>query len=113
MMSKYKNVPVVVDGMRFASAAEYGRYRVLSLKEKAGEITGLRCQAAIELAPSVRLPGARRKTPALRYVADFAYTDRLGRTIYEDVKGAPLTPVYKIKRHLLAVRGIYVVEIRA
>ena len=37
MMSKYRNVPVVVDGMRFASAAEYGRYRVLSLKEKAGD----------------------------------------------------------------------------
>ena len=112
-MSKYKNVPVTIDGMRFASKEEYGRYRVLSMLEKTGEITGLRCQAAIELAPAVRLPGAERKTPALRYVADFSYTDKWGRTIYEDVKGAPLTPVYKIKRHLLAVRGIYIVEIRA
>jgi len=111
-MHKYRNVPVVVDGMRFASTAEAGRYRVLALKEKVGEITGLRCQAAIELAPSVRLPGAERKTPALRYFADFAYVDRWGRTVYEDVKGAPLTAAYKIKRHLLAVRGIYITEIR-
>lgn len=112
-MSKYRNVPVVVDGIRFASTAEAGRYRVLAIKEKAGEITGLRCQWPIELAPAVRLPGADRKTPALRYLADFRYVDNWGRTIYEDVKGAPLTAAYKIKRHLLAVRGIYIVEIRA
>lgn len=112
-MNKYRNVPVVVDGMRFASTAEAVRYRVLALLEKAGEISDLRCQAAIELAPAVRLPGAARKTPALRYFADFRYVDRWGRTIYEDVKGAPLTAAYKIKRHLLAVMGIYIVEIRA
>jgi len=112
-MSKYRNVPVVVDGIRFSSTAEAGRYRQLSLLEHVGEITGLRCQEPIELAPAVRLPGAERRTPALRYVADFRYVDKWGRTIYEDVKGAPLTAAYKIKRHLLAVRGIYIVEIRA
>lgn len=112
-MNKYRNTPVVVDGIRFSSTAEAGRYRVLALKEKAGEIVDLRCQVAIELAPAVRLPGAERKTPALRYVADFAYRDWMGRHIYEDVKGAPLTAAYKIKRHLLAVRGIYIVEIRS
>ena len=112
-MSKYRNVPVVVDGMRFASTAEAARYRVLKLQEAAGEISHFVCQYPIELAPAVRLPGAARKTPALRYVADFRYVDRWGRTIYEDVKGAPLTAAYKIKRHLLAARGIYIVEIRA
>lgn len=111
-MNKYRNVPIVVDGLRFASTAEAGRYRVLALKEKAGEISCLRCQLPIELSPAVRFPGAKRKTPALRYFADFAYLDRWERTIYEDVKGAPLTAAYKIKRHLLAVRGIYITEIR-
>ncbi len=112
-MSKYRNVPVVVDGMRFASTAEAERYRTLLIKQTIGDVSNLRCQVPIELAPAVRLPGAERKTPALRYFADFCYVDRWGRTIYEDVKGAPLTPVYKIKRHLLAARGIYIVEIRA
>lgn len=112
MRSKYKNVPVVVDGIRFASKAEADRYHTLLVKQTIGDVTGLRCQVPIELAPAVRLPGAARYTPALRYVADFAYVDRWGRTIYEDVKGAPLTAVYKIKRHLLAMRGIYIVEIR-
>lgn len=112
-MSKYRNVPVVVDGMRFASKAEAERYRTLLVKQTIGDVSNLMCQVPIELAPAVRLPGAARYTPALRYVADFAYVDRWGRTIYEDVKGAPLTAAYKIKRHLLAARGIYIVEIRA
>lgn len=112
-MRKYRNVPVVVDGMRFASTAEAERYRTLLVKQTIGDVIDLRCHVPIELAPAVRLPGAARYTPALRYIADFAYTDRWGRTIYEDVKGAPLTAAYKIKRHLLAVRGIYIVEIRA
>lgn len=110
--SKYRNTPVVVDGIRFASTAEAGRYRVLMLQQKAGQISGLTCQEPFVLAPAVRLRGAKRLTPALRYFADFAYLDKSGRQVIEDVKGGPLTQAYRIKRHLLALQGIHITEIR-
>ncbi len=110
--SKYRNTPVVVDGIRFASTAEAGRYRVLALQQKAGQISDLQCQVAFQLAPAVLIQGAKRKTPPLRYFADFAYYDKHGCSVVEDVKGGPLTQAYRIKRHLLALQGIHITEIR-
>lgn len=110
--NKYRNRKVVLDGMTFASSAEAGRYRVLERLQAAGEISGLQCQVAFQLAPSVLIQGAKRKTPPLRYFADFAYLDKSGRQVIEDVKGGPLTQAYRIKRHLLAIMGIHITEIR-
>lgn len=110
--SKYRNCPVVVDGMRFASSAEAGRYRILKMLQQAGEISDLQCQVPFALAPAVHLFGAKRKTPALRYLADFTYRNKIGQQVIEDVKGGPLTQAYRIKRHLLALKGIHITEIR-
>lgn len=110
--SKYRNRKVVLDGMTFASAAEAGRYRVLKMMQQAGEISHLSCQEMFVLAPAVRILGAKRKTPELRYFADFSYFDKAGRLVVEDVKGGPLTQAYRIKRHLLALQGIHITEIR-
>lgn len=110
--SKYRNCPVVVDGLRFASSAEAGRYRVLKLQQQSGMISDLQCQVPFQLAPGVLIQGAKRKTPPLRYFADFAYLDKHGRRVVEDVKGGPLTQAYRIKRHLLALQGIHITEIR-
>lgn len=112
LKSKYRNVPTVADGIRFSSSAEAGRYVFLSALQKSGEISDLRLQVTFVVAPSVRLIGSKRKTPALRYVADFTYRNASGRLIVEDVKGA-ITPVYKIKRHLLALQGIDIHEIKS
>lgn len=103
---------MVVDGIRFASSAEAGRYRVLKMLQQSGQISDLQCQFPFYLAPAVLIRGAKRKTPALRYAADFVYRDKNGVQVVEDVKGAPLTQAYRIKRHLLAVQGIHITEIR-
>lgn len=87
LKSKYRNVPTVADGIRFSSSAEAGRYVFLSALQKSGEISDLRLQVTFVVAPSVRLIGSKRKTPALRYVADFTYRNASGRLIVEDVKG--------------------------
>lgn len=104
--NKYRNRPVVVDGIRFASAREGRRYSELKLMERAGRITGLRLQPKFPL----RVGGTLITT----YIADFAYHDpaavegSLFETI-EDVKGVE-TDVFKIKRKLLkACLGIDVV----
>ena len=105
---KYKAKPVTIDGIRFASQAEARRYGALKLLERAGQITGLELQPVFVLAPGVLVPGEARKRPALRYVADFAYTDADGRRVVLDVKGVQ-TPVFRIKMHLLALQGVSVV----
>jgi hypothetical protein len=76
---------------------------------KAKKITDLQLQVKYELAPSVVIQG--RKRPPIRYVADFVYMQD-GKRVVEDVKGM-LTPVYKLKRHLMAtVHGIEILETR-
>ena len=104
---KYKAKPVTIDGIRFASQREGNRYRDLMMMQKAGAISGLELQPVFVLAPGVLVPGEKRKRPALRYMADFAYTDTDGRRVLEDVKGVE-TPVFRLKIHLLALQGVAV-----
>ena len=102
--SKYRNVPVTLDGHRFASKAEARRYSELKLLSTAGIITELALQPRYPLV----IEGQRIAT----YVGDFRYR-RDGRTIVEDVKSpASRTPVYRLKAKLLfALHGIAIVEI--
>lgn len=105
---KYRNRKTEVNGQLFDSQAEARRYLALRLLEQDGRISNLRRQVAFQLVPSVRILGSRRATPAIRYIADFAYDDEQGRPIVEDVKGM-LTPVYRIKRHLM--KHLYNIDI--
>lgn len=76
---KYRNVPTIVDGIRFDSKAEARRYGDLKLLERAGEIRDLRLQP--------RYPLTVNGVKVCEYRADFAYLDRTGTPITEDVKG--------------------------
>jgi hypothetical protein len=110
---KYGNKKTTIDGVEFDSKKEAARWQELRLLERAGKISELERQVVFELAKSVQYSG-KRATPALRYVADFAYfenTETCG-SVYtvEDVKGVK-TSAYKIKKHLmLAVHKIEVLE---
>jgi hypothetical protein len=91
--SKYRNVPTVVDGVRFASKAEAKCDAELQLLERAGEIRNLRRQP--------RFPLVVKGTTVCTYVGDWEYVEK-GKPDYpsthvvEDRKGA-LTPAFKIK----------------
>lgn len=101
--SKYHAQRCTVHAGRHASLKECRRYGELVLLERAGRIRDLREQ--------VRVPLCDHYDKPLVYVADFVYwepcEDDGWQEIYEDTKGV-LTPVFKIKRHLLADRGITV-----
>lgn len=102
MRLKYRNVPTVVDGKRFASKKEARRYTELLLCQKAGEIKGL------ELQPSYPLDfnGVHICT----YRGDFRYRDGHD-VVVEDAKGVK-TDAYKIKKKLmLAIYGIAIREV--
>jgi hypothetical protein len=79
----------------------------LIILERAGHIAGLTRQVPFVLAQSVKFAGAARAKPAMKYIADFVYTDtQTGKIVVEDVKGM-VTPLFQAKRHwMLAVHGI-------
>lgn len=75
--SKFHNLQTVVGSDTFASGAEARRWVELQHLQRAGEIRSLRKQVPFQLAPPVRYSGSARLTPALRYVADFVYEERI------------------------------------
>lgn len=107
-MSKYGNKKTELDGIVFDSKAEAKRYSQLRMLERAGQISDLQRQVKFELVRGVRLYG--RSRPAIKYIADFVYNQG-GHQVVEDVKGM-LTPVYRLKRHLMmAMHGIEIREV--
>ena len=94
--SKYKAVPTVVDGVRFASKAEAKRDAELQLLAKAGDIINLKRQP--------RFPLVVNGVKVCTYVGDWRYRERARWKhqadtfcdVVEDRKGV-LTPAFKIK----------------
>ena len=114
--SKYRNEkPTYYDkdlkeSLRFDSNKELNYYLILKDRQKKGEITDLKRQVTIEILPAFTdVTGAKHR--ALTYVADFTYTEvKTSSKVIVDVKGFK-TEVYKIKRKLLAYKGIIIKEV--
>lgn len=80
--NKYKAVALVVDGERFDSKREYRAYLALVVREKAGEISGLRRQVRFSLFdPGKQCRGEHWAT----YRADFVWTEK-GKIVVADAK---------------------------
>ena len=92
--TKYRNVPTVFDGLRFASKKELRRYGELCLLQLAGEISQLECQPLFVLAAGVK------------YYADFKYIEG-GKTIVEDVKGGKATQTQTFKNKWKQVKLLH------
>jgi nicotinamide phosphoribosyltransferase len=84
---KYRNVKVEYDGYKFDSKAECERYKELRSLERRGIIDKLELQIKFKLIAGIN------------YKADFAYYNKEGRLIAEDVKGF-ITPTFKLKAKL-------------
>ncbi|NYH21409.1 DUF1064 domain-containing protein [Paraburkholderia bryophila] len=106
--SKYRNTKCESGGIKFDSKREMHRWHELVQMQVRGEISELELQVPFILADGVVIAG--RKRPPLRYVADFVY-EQGGETVVEDVKGR-VTEGYRIKRHLMAARGIQIREVK-
>lgn len=107
--SKYKNKPVIIDGIKFASIKEGQHYRKLKRLLEAGKISDLKLQPKFNIAASVMLDG--KKKAIRKYTADFSYNDENGEYVVVDVKGFK-TEMYKFKRHLVKeLHNIEVVEV--
>lgn len=109
--NKFGAVKTVVDGISFDSKAESRRYLVLKDMQKRGEISGLVLQVRFELIPAQVTKDAKEKP--VYYEADFAYHDKDGAYVVEDVKSGPTkTKEFVIKRKLLLwIHGIAIREV--
>jgi hypothetical protein len=86
---------------------EFEFYLILKDREKRGEISDLQRQVVYEIQPAFtdRLGNKHR---AITYKADFVY--KCGDMVHVvDVKGMK-TEVYKIKKKLLAYKGVIIEE---
>jgi hypothetical protein len=98
---KFGNKPTVVDGIRFDSKREAGRWQELRFLEKAGHISGLTRQVPYKLFVNSQL--------ITTYKADFVYVEN-GREVVEDSKGYR-TPEFKLKAKLFeALYGFKILE---
>jgi hypothetical protein len=82
-----------VDGIRFDSKKEAGRYRQLLLLEGHGDVRGIRLQVPYELRVAGKL--------ICKYKADFEFEERQASgwvKITEDVKGQKDSAAYRVFR---------------
>lgn len=105
--NKYRAIKVedYVDGklVKFASKAEYHRYRELCMQRDAGLIANLQLQ--------VEFPCVVNGRHVCSYFADFTYL-RNGVGVVEDVKGWT-PPLYRLKKKLVeAIWDVKIQEIR-
>lgn len=112
-MSKYHNTRTEVDGITFASKHEAYRYIELKYLERIGEIKDLQLQRVFTLVGAQKDETGKVIERPVKYIADFAYKDKTGKTIVEDAKSpGTRTDVFKIKRKLmLSIYGIRIQEV--
>ena len=107
---KYGNDKTTIEGITFDSRREARRYCELVLMQRAGLISGLELQKTFELIPVQKVNG-KCVERAVKYVADFVYTDESGTLCVEDAKGFR-TKEYVIKRKLMLYRyGVQIKEV--
>ena len=112
-MSKYHNTRTEVDGITFASKHEAYRYIELKYLQRTGQIKDLQIQRAFVLIGAQKDENGQIIEHPVKYVADFCYKDKDGKTVVEDAKSpATRTDVYVLKRKLmLSIYGIRIQEV--
>jgi hypothetical protein len=104
--NKYGAIPTVANGIRFASKAEAKRYEELLLLQRAGEISALQLQPRYPLFVNEIKIGV--------YTGDFAYFDKSGMAVVEDVKSKATAAgeAFRLRKKLTeAIYGITIQEV--
>lgn len=116
--SKYRNVKTTVDGITFDSKKEAQHYHALKLRERAGEVRGIRCHVPHALLAWHFNGAIGGSVEVGKYEADFVYEERLRGGAWcirvDDVKGMKTLPLARWKqKHFTAQYGLEVREVRS
>lgn len=98
MVSKYRAKKVEMDGIKFDSKMESMYYKELKEMEQTHKILFFRLQPRYLLQDPFEKDGVKRRK--IEYVGDFEVHHIDGSIETIDVKGAPPTEVFKLKRKL-------------
>ena len=110
-MNKFGAKRTEIDGITFASKHEAERYIELKYMERAHLISDLQLQRVFTLIGAQRDKEGKIIERPCKYIADFVYKDKDGKTVVEDAKGMR-TDVFRIKKKLmLSIYGIRVQEV--
>jgi hypothetical protein len=96
--NKYRNIPTIIDGIKFASKKEAQRYKDLILMQKAGIVKSIELQKPYDLNDY-----AETKREQVKYICDFFVKWKDGRETVEDTKGYR-TQTYKLKKKFFETR---------
>lgn len=96
--NKYNAKKTVIDNIEFHSRAEARYYNELKLRERAKDILFYRLQPRFRLQDGFEKNGVKHRP--IDYVADFEIHHNDGSIEIVDVKGAPLTQVFRIKQKM-------------
>ena len=98
---KYRNIPIIANGIKFDSKAEHKRFTELELLQKEGKIFNLEMQKDFELQPSFQ-DNQGEKRRSIKYIADFVYKENEA-IIVEDLKSKITAEdsTYIIKKKML------------
>lgn len=108
--SKYKNIKVEIDGIKFDSIGEGDRYKFLRDMQGAGVIKNLRLQVPYELTPKYREKDGTA-VRAMKYIADFVYIlSDTGDEVVEDFKGRRTQSYIDKRKLMMKVHGIEIYE---
>ena len=99
--SKYKSIPVTIDGIYFHSTKEGNRYIQLRFKQKMGLISDLKLQVPFDLIIDGNL--------IEKYIADFTYFEN-GLFVVEDTKGVKTKDYKRKKKWMKNIFGITIKE---
>lgn len=100
--SKYNNIKVEYDGIKFDSKKECERYKELKLLEEAGDISALCTQVKYTLMEKFKAHGKTYR--AITYTCDFSYVEYGSNIIYvEDLKSKATAKdkVYQLKKKMM------------
>lgn len=105
MRNKYGNKKVVVDNIKFDSHAEASYYEQLKWLLQAKQIKSFKCQPKFLLQEAFKKNGVTVRK--IEYIADFEIHNLDGSIEIVDVKGAPPTEAFNIKRKLFEKKYPY------
>lgn len=101
---KYGNMRIINNDGTFDSKLEYRRYEMLKLLERAGYIKNLKHHDKFVIVSKSKYGRE------ICYEADFTYFER-DEFVVEDCKSeATKTPLYRLKKRLLAERYGYIIK---